>query len=171
MWPALITAFENTVAYHKIKAKTKAKISDLLKVLRNYEYVMLTCAYDDILEKITLSLVYEKDHLLVTEVKPSLSTTYLELEDVIDTAGNDDEFLNSHMAKYQYEEKDGEISVSANYIKHNHMLRKPANQEYTTIHLEDFTNVGERARQRASNKKKEVSEALIEMLKARFVSF
>ena len=133
---------------------------------------MLTCAYVDILKKITqLSLVYEKDHLLVTEVKPSLSTTYLELEDVIDTAGNDDEFLNSHMAKYQYEEKDGEISVSANYIKHNHMLRKPANQEYTTIHLEGFTNVGERARQRASNKKKEISEALIEMLKARFVSF
>ena len=123
-------------------------------------------------KKITpLSLVYEKGHLLVTEVKPSLSTTYLELEDVTDTAGNDDEFLNSHMAKYQYEEKDGEISVSANYIKHNHMLRKPANQEYTTIHLEGFTNVGERARQRASNKKKEVSEALIEMLKAHLVSF
>ena len=172
MWPALITAFENTLAYRKIKAGTKAKISGLLKVLRNYEFVMLTCAYVDILEKITpLSLVYEKDHLLVTEVKPSLSTTYLQLEDVIDTAGNDDEFLDSHMAKYQYEEKDGEISLSANYIKYNHKLRTPANQEYTTIHLEGFTNVAERARQRASSKKKEVSEALIEMLKARFVSF
>ena len=51
------------------------------------------------------------------------------------------------------------------------MLRKPANREYTTIHLEGFTKVGERARQRASNKKKEVSEALTEMLKARFVKF
>ena len=51
------------------------------------------------------------------------------------------------------------------------MLRKPANWEYTTKHLEGFTNVGERARQRASNKKKEVLEALIEMLKAHFVSF
>ena len=62
---------------------------------------MLTYAYNDILEKITtLSLVYEKDHLLVTEVKPSLSTTYPELEDIIDTAGNDDKFLDSHMAKY-----------------------------------------------------------------------
>ena len=61
---------------------------------------MLTCTYVDILEKITpLSLVYEKDHI-VTEVKPSLSTTYLDLEDVIDTAGNDDEFLDSHMTKY-----------------------------------------------------------------------
>ena len=50
------------------------------------------------------------------------------------------------------------------------MLRKSANWEYTTIHLGGLTNVGERARQRASNKK-EVSEALIEMLKARFVSF
>ena len=67
MWPALITAFENTLAYHKIKAETKAKISSLLKVLQNYEYVMLTCAYADILKKIMpLSLVYEKDHLLVT---------------------------------------------------------------------------------------------------------
>ena len=55
MWPALITAFENTLALHKIMAETKAKISGLLKVLRNYE----------------------KDHLLVTEVKPSLSTTYV----------------------------------------------------------------------------------------------
>ena len=172
MWPALITAFQNTLAYHKIKAETKAKISGLLKVLQNYEYVMLTCAYVDILEKIVLlSLVYEKDHLLITEVKPSLSTTYLELEDIIDTGSNDDKFLNSHMAKYRYEEKEGEISLSANYIKHNHMLRKLANQEYTTIHLEGFTNVGERARQRASNKKKEVSEALIEMLKAHFISF
>ena len=61
---------------------------------------MLTCTYVDILEKITpLSQVYEKDHI-VTEVKPSLSTTYLDLEDVIDTAGNDDEFLDSHMTKY-----------------------------------------------------------------------
>ena len=51
------------------------------------------------------------------------------------------------------------------------MLRKPTNLEYTTIHLEGFTNAGERARQRASNKKNEVSEALIEMLKACFVSF
>ena len=75
------------------------------------------------------------------------------------------------MTKYRYEEKDGEISLSANYIKHNHMLRKLANQEYTTVHLERFTNVGERARQRASNKKKEVSVALIEMLKAHFVCF
>ena len=55
MWPALITVFQNTLAYCKIKAETKAKISGLLKVLQNYE----------------------KDHLLVTEVKPSLSTTYL----------------------------------------------------------------------------------------------
>ena len=62
------------------------------------------------------------------------------------------------MAKYRYEEKDGEISLSANYIKYNHMLRKSANREYTIIHLEGFTNVGEKARQRASNKKKEVLE-------------
>ena len=122
--PALITAFENTLAYRKIKAETKAKISGLLKVLRNYEFVMLTCAYVDILEKIMpLSLVYEKDHLLVTELKPSLSTTYLKLEDVIDTAGNDDEFLDSHMAKHRYEEKDGEISLSANYIKQSYVKK------------------------------------------------
>ena len=101
MWQVLITAFENILAYCKIKAETKAKMSGLLKVLRNYEFVMLTCAYIDILEKITLfSLGYEKDHLLVTEVKPSLSTTYLELEDVTDTTGNHDKFLDSHMAKY-----------------------------------------------------------------------
>ena len=84
---------------------------------------MLTCTYVDILEKITpLSLVYEKDHI-VTEVKPSLSTTYLDLEDVIDTAGNDDEFLDSHMAKHRYEEKDGEISLSANYIKQSYVKK------------------------------------------------
>ena len=61
--------------------------------------------------------------------------------------------------------------LSANYIKHNHMLRKPATREYTIIHLEGFLNVGERARQRASNKKMEVLEALIKMLKGRFISF
>ena len=100
MWPALITAFENMLTYRNIKTETKAKISGLLKVLQNHRFLMLTCTYVDILEKITLlSLVYEKDHI-VTEVKPSLSTTYLELEDVIDTAGNDDEFLDSHMTKY-----------------------------------------------------------------------
>ena len=61
--------------------------------------------------------------------------------------------------------------LSANYIKHNHMLRKPAIREYTIIHLEGFPNIGERARQRASNEKMEVSEALIKMLKGRFISF
>ena len=61
--------------------------------------------------------------------------------------------------------------MSANDIKHNHMLRKHANREYITIQLEGFTNVGKRARQRAFNKKKEVLEMLIEMLKAHLVSF
>jgi hypothetical protein len=174
MWPALIVAFDNTLANRPhIKCETKAKIRGFLKYLRNFEFVMLTCAYLDLLEKITpASLVFERNHLLVTEIKPSLKMTYLELEDLVDSAGTDDEFLDSHLARFEYVEDDnGETIVSAHFVKHNHMLKSPVNRENTQIVWGNFTHIGDRARQRASNAKKDVATDLIALLKDRFVSF
>ena len=59
MWPALLAAFENTIAVRRHKAETKSKITGFLKNLHSYEMLCLTCSYLNVLEAITpASLVF-----------------------------------------------------------------------------------------------------------------
>ena len=62
MWPAIISALENTLATRKLKSETKGKIIGFLKQMRSYAFLCLVCTYLDLLEKVTLmSLVFESD--------------------------------------------------------------------------------------------------------------
>ena len=104
MWPAIITALENTIVVTKYKPGTKAKIQGFLKQLKSYPFLCTVATYLDILEKITpTSLVFEGDGLLPFEVKPTIDLTVSKLEDLIECSGSDEEELSdSHLSRFQF---------------------------------------------------------------------
>ena len=80
MWPAVIMAFDNTMASRKLQ----------------------------------------------NEVKPIIDRTMMELDDLMENAGTPEEFLDSHLARFQiYETKPNELK--SQFVKHGHMLKLPAN--------------------------------------------
>ena len=83
MWPSIVIALENTLTARKQKPDTRAKISDLVKQLRSYKFICLTCCYLEILEKITpVSLLFEENSLLPGECSSITTQASLELEDM-----------------------------------------------------------------------------------------
>lgn len=173
MWPAIITALENTLAARKHKHETKGKIIGFLKQLKSYAFLCLVCTFLDILEKITpTSLVFEGDGLLPHEVKPTVSLTVLELEDIIESAGTDDELLDSHLSRFQYStDEEGETCLAAAFAKSGNMLKALGNREYKSIELEGFTGLNASSLLKASTTKKGVASQLITCLQTRFESF
>lgn len=173
MWPAIIAALDNTLVARQHKAETKAKIQGFLKQLRSYAFLCLVCTYLDILEKITLtSLIFEGNGLLPFEVEPTIKMTVIELQDVIDSSGTDDELLDSHLSRFQYfTDEDGVTKLASSFAKTNHMLRDPQNREYISVDFENFTKVNDDSTKRASNVKKQLAVKLIAFLKHRFTSF
>lgn len=138
MWPAIIAALENTIVVQNHKAETKAKISGFTKQLKNYQILCSTWAYLDVLEKMSpVALIFEKDHLLPSEVKPLIKRCILELEDLVDYVGEPNEMLDSRFSRFLYsEDDDGNKSLSASSVKFGHMLRDLENQETIEIQFE-----------------------------------
>ena len=174
MWPAIITALENTIVVRKHKPETKAKIQGFLKQLKSYPFLCTVATYLDILEKTTpTSLVFEGDGLLPFEVKPTTDLTVSELEDLIKCSGSDEEELSdSHLSRFQFATDDeGVNTLSVSFAKPNNMLRKSENREYKVIDFENFTQINVSSMLNASEIKKSVAQDLILCLRERFASF
>ena len=173
MWPAIITALENTLAVRQHKPETRAKIQGQLKELKSYPFLCLVCTYLDMLEKITpTSLTFEGEGLLPYEVMTTIEMTITELEDVIACAGTDEEFLDSHLSRFRFiENEDGTTSLSSKFVKTKNMLKKAANREYVSINLEGFTRVNLDSMAKASEAKKKFAAELIGFIRVRFSSF
>ena len=76
IWPAIISAFENTLVTRKHKSETKAKIQGLLKDLRSYDVLSLTCVYLDILEKISpASIIFESNDKILIDITATIKCT------------------------------------------------------------------------------------------------
>lgn len=172
MWPAIITALENTLAIRQHKGETRAKIQGFIKKLRAYPFLCLVCTYLDVLEKITTtSLIFEGEGLLAHEIMSTIRMTLLELQDMVDSTGIEDELLDSHLSRFQFVDEDGEKSLSATFVRRNQMLRAAQNREYRTIELENFTTLNDAAIEIASREKKKIASELIDYLENRFSSF
>ena len=143
MWPALIQAFQNTLATRKHKGETKAKIAGFIKNLRSYEILCMTAAYLDILDKISpASLVFEGNGLLAYEVDATVKYTKLELENLAENTGTPDEFLDSHLARFPLTtDEEGETRLTVSFTKYGHNLRKPCNREYRNITFERYDKI------------------------------
>ena len=152
MWPAFISAYETSLALGKHKAETRAKIQGFLKTFHSYEMLCRVCCYLDILEKITpASLVCEGEGLLPFDVKTTIARTKLELEEIVETAGEPEEFLDSYLSRFKITtDDDGDNILRPTFVKPGHMRRKTANQEHTTINMDNMTKLQDETAQRAS---------------------
>lgn len=173
MWPAIISAFENSLATRKHKPETRAKIEGFIKNLKSYEYLTLTCSYLDLLEKISpASLVFEGNDLMPSEIKPTINRTNLELEDIEETAGTPDEYLDSNISRFLFTtNEDGEKFLHGSFVKNGHMLKKPCNRENVQIPFIDFKYLSNETLQKASESKKKLAEELRKTLNSHFESF
>ena len=110
MWPAIVTALENTLTARKHKPDTRAKISGLVTQLRSCRFVCLTCCYLDILEKITpVSMLFEENSLLPGECSSIIRQASLELEDLYECVGTEEEMIDSHLSRFVLtEDEDGQ---------------------------------------------------------------
>ena len=69
------------------------------------------------LEKITpASKVFEGEGLLAHEVRPTIDITLLELKECRDVAGEDEEYLESHLGRFKLQmTEEGAVSLSSEY--------------------------------------------------------
>ena len=82
MWPAIISAFENTLVTRKHKSKTRAKIQGLLNDFRLY-VLILTCVYLDILEKLSpASIIFESNDTILIDITSTIKRSQLELKEL-----------------------------------------------------------------------------------------
>ena len=170
MWPAIISALDNTLVIRKHNPKTRAKIQGILKQLRSYKYLCLCCCYLDILENISpVSKVFEEDGIIPSDIKESVKITTNHLEDQINALENEEDW-DSHLHRFTVIEHDGVKQITS-YVQYGDMLKKPANRKHTKIILEDFTDVDEESESHARNEKVKVSKQLLETFVDRLSSF
>ena len=165
MWPAITTALENVVSDPTTCAETKAKVTGFLKNLHSYRFLSLVCTYVDILELITpISKVFEGEGLLVSEVKPTLTETLINIEEEMETAGTDDELLSSHLASFKVQ---ADETIQSSFIKSDDSSRSNKDKEKIDLQLSGM-KFSEAHRISASSKKSEALGRLKELLNERF---
>ena len=171
MWPAIISAFENTLVTRKHKSETKAKIQGLLKDFRSYDVLILTFVYLDILEKTSpASIIFDSNDTILIDITATIKRTQLELKELEETAGTVEEF-DSHVSQFKITEYEDGQTLSGTLVKYGHMPKKPENRENIKIQFEDFKNISKLSLENVASKKRNVSEALQQTLTHRFESF
>ena len=171
MWPAIISAFENTLVTRKHKSETKAKIQGLLKDFRSYDVLILTFVYLDILEKTSpASIIFDSNDTILIDITATIKRTQLELKELEETAGTVEEF-DSHVSQFKITEYEAGQTLSGTLVKYGHMPKKPENRENIKIQFEDFKNISKLSLENVASEKRNVSEALQQTLTHRFESF
>ena len=140
MWPAFTEGYENIVANVSSKA-SKATVKGLLKKFQSFKFLTLACTYLDLLEKMKeCSKTFEGVGLRPQEVKPALDISLSDLQECIDNVGNDEEFLQSNLSRFQIHTDEGRLLVKAEYTKEGHTVKAPSQREYITY---TFKNLGQ----------------------------
>lgn len=105
------------------------------------------------------------------QVKPALEISLSDLQECIDDAGADEEFLQSNLGRFQIHTDEGGLLVKAEYTKEGHTVKGPSQREYITYTFKDLHHLSRETRQKASEAKREVGGVLKELLQERFADF
>ncbi len=166
VWPGLIVAFENALAWPTGKAETKAKIRGLLSRLQSYEFLCKVCSYIDILDAVgPSSLVFEGGGVMPYEIAGSLEQTYCSLSELVENAGTAGELPDSYIGKFKFDEETKE--VCGVYLKDGHRRREPVNRESVDVDMPGL-RYSSRARDVAAAAKKSTAIRLTALLHERF---
>ncbi|CAB3989246.1 Hypothetical predicted protein [Paramuricea clavata] len=160
-WPALITAFNNTLAtIAGCRPETRAKLKGFVKKLKNYPFLSQVVGYLDILNMLGLHcLVFEESKLVAFEIPCSVAQTLDTLEKISEE-GVHNLSLSSHFAKFHVEQNDeGETNehidgIRVTYPNAGHEKRKVDNHEYLEVNLDEMESVGIDTVQRTLSRRK-----------------
>ena len=168
-WPAYITAYENFIANDKgSNAKTKAKVSGLLKKFKSYV---------DVLESIVpASKIFEANELLPYEINSTILKTTLEMEQSLEEIGDDLEFVDSYVHRFKVSTKEGAQSwlsgkLEGDFIRAGDKRKKEQNRSYVTVPFEMSVINEDRALETARILKRKLYTSLIKTLKSRFKDY
>ena len=172
MWPAFLTAYGNCLNDQSC-AKIKPKVQGLLNKFRSYRRLCLTCTYLDVLDKIRpASKVFEGNGLLAYEIKPTIDLTLVELEDCMNDAGSDHEFLDSHLSRFRLKKDDlGINTLSSEFVKEGDVLKPEASRSMIQFSFDEMHHLNNESRVDASDEKRKVLANLSALLKDRFQDF
>lgn len=169
-WPAYTLAYENVVADTQgATANTRAKVAGLLKKFKSYSFLCSVDVYLDLLEELApTSMVFEADTLMPYEVASAVTRTIMQLREKEDEIGQEGEFLDSYVARYNITEQG---VAKGEFVKAGHKKKKKENREYVTVEfqMDDFDR--DRCLEKVRSIKKKVIPVVIATLKDRFSSY
>ena len=123
MMPALVTTYENSLTHAKKSGDTKAKLSGLIRKLRDAKEILNICAALDILEKsVPASMVFEGDGLMPHEIAPNIELTQIDLQEIIEHNAAGELPLDSNLRYFTSEAEEQNISFSHMYCTAGHEL-------------------------------------------------
>ena len=100
MWPAFITAYKNCISDPSC-SNIKNKVKGLLEKFQSYRMLCLVSTYLDVQEKmVPASKIFEGEGLLAFDNKNTIDLTLLGLYDCRESAGTNEEFLDSFLAPF-----------------------------------------------------------------------
>ena len=169
MMPALVMAYENSLTHTKKSADVKAKLSGLIKKLRDAKEILNVCAALDILEKsVPASMVFEGDGLMPHEISPNIEMTQMELQELLDYNVDDELPIDSNLRYFTSEATEQSVSYSHMYCRAAHELRKPCNREYIHVSIGEIKHFTDHVFKDVFRRLKGVAEPFINVLEVRF---
>jgi len=163
-WIPLMQAIENSIA-NKSHSNINAKLKGILKKLKNFQFLTAACLYKEVLDVLAvLSLLFEKEHMFVFDVAPTIEKTKSRIKDLLEE-------------EREFPVDGAGISHSGSEIKSNlpkpgHMMRKEQNREFNEVAYEQMTDCDiVKASSAVKKLKSEILPALENCIDSRFSSF
>ena len=113
MWPAFITAYIKCISdpsYSNIKSKVKGHVE---KFQSCHMLCLVSIYLDELKKMVPASKIFEGEGLLAFDIKNTIDLTSLGLYDCRESAGTNEEFLDSFLACFKIIHKDGNSSLSS----------------------------------------------------------
>ena len=117
-------------------------------------------------------MLFEESSLLPGECSSIIREASLELQDMYECIGTEEEMIDSHLSRFVLaEDKDGQQILKSQFTKCGHMLRKSINWETVEIPVDNYTHLNKNSLKVAQNaKKKTVVSDVMETVKTRLES-
>ena len=172
MWPVFTTTYENCLA-GKMTPQVRAKVTGLLNKFRNYSKLCLICTYLDVLQAVgPASKVFGGEGLMAHEVKPAIDLTVMELEELVENCGTDND-LTTNLRRFMFSEDDktGEKTLLPDFRSPGDNLKNVLNRKDVMVDMSNMTFLNSDSQHTAFSLKKSIAGKLINLLKDRFKDF
>ena len=114
--------------------------------------------------------LFEENSLLQGECSSIIREALLELEDMYEYIGTEEEMINSRLRRFVLQEnKDGQQILKSHFTKCGHMSPKSINPETLEIPFNNYTHLNENSLKVVQNLRKNVVSDVMETVKTRLI--